>query len=1845
MIFENILLPLQNRIKTDSNMKQRFITLLMLLAAMPFLLFGQSYSALWKKAQEAEKKDLPQTQYDIIQKIVKKAEKEKAYGQLLKAELKGSQVMMAISTDSLTPAVERIRQRGEAAKDEALKIVYQTVLWKVCSVNSNIKIETRKPVLDEHICRVLANIKEDAYDPFVISGDDSGYFNDDLLSVVGYELRDFEPMYNYYKKVGNRKAACLTGAEAFEYDYFKLSELISQYQDLQEAGALAIARYNASKRFNSGEEMTVGEKVGYLEDAINRWGRWKGMNTLRNSLKSLTSSKMKVNYETRVNLPMQPMKIELSEIRNISSVTMSVYRVKANGDISLNPNDREDYKKLKPLLSSDPITVTKKFTGRQSYDIFEDSLNLEGLPVGVYMLEFTTSPSTEVERRLYFVTDIYTLSESQPGNKTRYVVVSATTGQPIPGAHLRIRQYKSYRDYVIHEYKVNSKGELNYTPDATGRQEVFAYTDEDKACPEMNAANRYRYYAADKEEQRTNIYTDRAIYRPGQTVHAAALLYNVIDGYKHSVVKGKQVSFTLRDANWKEVKRLSATTDDYGMCSVDFTLPSSGLTGVHTIQVNGNSYTFRVEEYKRPTFEVEFPEVKEDYKAGDTLEIRATARTYSGVPVQGASVEYTVVRRMAFWWWSYWRYYDGGFIGTGHDDTEVFTGEAVTDDDGTFVVRMPLTMPESNSPLFYNFIVTADVTDTGGETHRGTLSVPLGNRKTALSVDLDDQVLIDSKPTMTFHLRNAAGKDIDADVRYRIDDGNWQKIKTTVKCDLSALKLKSGEHTLEAAYEDNTIKREFVVFSIDDKRPATETDDWFWQSDTQFPNNGKPVTVQVGSSDSDVHIVYSVYSGDNIIETGAVDRTNELLNRRITYKESYGNGVVMSFAWVKNGKCYTHIAEILRPLPDKKLDLQWTTFRDRLTPGQQEEWTLTVTKDGKPVDAILMATMFDKSLDQLQKHSWRFTPFVHLPLPSVYWNYQVRNDVSLFLSLNWDRLEKKDLLPSKFDDSVYPTWYAFHNSQRMGRNLKYKVFEVYESRATGARPMLADAAVNEAADEEVRVVGYGISKKKESVEEDVQVQEETPQVQVRENLNETAFFYPQLTTDSLGNIALKFTLPESLTTWRFMGMAHTKDICYGMLESEAIAQKDVMVQPNMPRFIREGDKASITARIFNLTEKTITGTASLRLIDPETDKVVCNLSQPFSLGEKATGSSVFDLSEKMADISKYNVLICQVIASGNGFSDGEQHYLPILPSSERVTVTLPFTQIEPGTKDISLTSMVPADARDTKLTFEYTNNPAWLMIQALPTVGKPIDENAVSQAASYYANSIGKYLVDLQPKARTAFELWKKESGNETSLMSALEKNQELKDIVLNETPWVLDADRETEQKERLIDFFDENNMANRLTSAITKLEKLQRSDGSWSWWPGMPGSFYMTVTISEMLVRLNALTGTNAETGRMLSKAFRFMGEEVKDIVKEMKKEKWHSFPSLKTLQWLYLCSLDGRELPSDVQSANDYLMPLLKKEIRNQSIYEKAMTAVILSKTDPGLCKDYVKSLKEYTVYREEMGRYYDTRRAGYSWFDYKIPTQTIAIEAIQRITPEDTKCITEMQRWLLQSKRTQAWDTPINSVNAVYAFLWQQGEQHISPLSLDKENAAIKVDAQPLATPNATAALGYVKTVLPDAKAKQLSVGKTSDGVSWGAVYAQFTQATKNIADQGTGLKVKREIITPDGKTELKVGDRIKIRITIVADRDYDFVQVIDRRAACLEPVVQLSGYRNGAYCTPRDYTTNYYFDMFRKGEHVVETEYYIDREGTYETGTCTVGCAYAPEFRATTSSMTLKVNNKK
>ena len=1822
-------------------MKKCFTLLIVMM--IPIFMFGESYSSLWKKVEAASEKDLPQTEYELLQKIVAKAEKGKDYGQLLTAELQSADVMAHISPDSLRPAMERLQLRYEATIDVVLKTVYQTALHRVYNRNSSLDMTIEEPELTPELCEQLAQVKDATYSPFVIKGVNAAIFNNDLLHVVGYEVdnhRSFKAMYDYYKKVGNRRAACITAAQVYSYaSKNELDAIIKEYEDLPECGELGLARYRCIAYDQK------AEKLAYIQEAIGKWGSaWPRLkNTLENNRRELTNPEFRLMFDQQVVLPEQSQKVWLTDIRNLRSVSLTVYKVNAQGDIDISPNYADGYKKIKPLLGDVVYEKTCEFTGKTSYEFFDDSIAIKGLPVGVYMLEFQSNPSTQIVRRLYFVTDVYTIAEDQPGTEgVRYVVVSSRTGQPIADAHLHIKEYITYAAYDEYDVVIDAQGECFFkTKDVSRRREVFAYTDTDNACPVLNENSRYSYYDRDELVKKTCIYTDRAIYRPGQKVFVNAILYQVEHGMEQTAQSHVAVRFQLRDANNKVVSEESGTTDDYGACSCEFTLPSSGLTGSFCIRVNGQSHYIRVEEYKRPTFHVEFPEVKEAYAAGDTLTVKGNAMTYASVPVQGAKVSYKVVRRTAFWWWSYSHYWETATLGYRNDGNEIFQGETVTGVDGTFDVTMPLVMPETQYPMYYQFVVTADVTDSAGETHSGQLSLPLGNKKQALSVELEEKILIDDKPVMTFHLMNAAGKKLDAQVQYRIDGGNWQKTKTNVSLSVSDYQLKSGKHTLEATCEGDSLKREFVIFSLDDVSPATETDDWFYQSDSQFSNDGKPVTIQVGSSDKDVHIVYSVFSGKTVIKRGAVDRNNQLLNLKLTYEESYGNGLLLTFAWVKNGKCHTHLAKIQRPLPDKHLTLAWTTFRDRLKPGQQEEWTLTVKDcDGKPVDAQLMATLYDQSLDMLQSHSWSLVPYIDLPLPSNRWVYPSRTKVNDMAYNHWNSYTVKELVFSHFDSQVFPGFY-YNRFRRFSRGAMLSKGMAEEGvlleRVVEMEPPMAMAKtrqLDEKTNSQLDIETNGQGDKEEGNE----------QVQVRENLNETAFFYPQLTTDAEGRVALKFTLPESLTTWRFLGLAHTRDMYVGSIVGETVAQKDVMIQPNVPRFLRDGDQGAISARIFNTGEKNLTGKAQLKLLNPETNAVVYEQAQTVSLNAGDTTPVTFAVDASDLKLSEHSLLICQMIVSGKDFSDGEQHYLPLLPSQERVTVTMPITQHQPGTAKVDLAALIPADAKGGKLTFEYTNQPAWLMIQALPTVGNPSDDNAISQAASFYANSLGRYILKQNPQAKTAFDLWKQEKGDETSLTSALAKNQDLKDLLLNETPWVLDADNETEQKQRLADFFDENLMQNRLSDAVVKLNKLQRVDGSWSWWQDMPGSFYMTVAVSEMLVRLNEMAGEQLETKQMLSNAFGFMGKEIIEEVEELKKweKKGHevSFPSFKALEWLYLTTLDGRELPDEVVRANNYLLKLLKKEIKSQSIYEKALTAVILSKSNPKRAAEYAQSLKEWTVYREDIGRYYDTPRAGYSWYDYKIPTQTVAIEALQRLAASDQKTLDEMRCWLLQEKRAQAWDTPINSVNAVYAFL--QG----GSLKLSSDNAVVKVDDQPFDLPKATAAIGYVKVPI-SATSQTLTVDKTSEGTSWGAVYAQFVQTTHNIAASGSGITVKRELLDAKGSplsthpSPLKVGDRVKMRITIAADRDYDFVQVVDKRAACLEPVRQLSGWHQGSYCTPKDYTTNYYFDCLSKGTHTIESEYYIDRAGCYETGTCTVECAYAPEFRGLAPSITIEI----
>ncbi len=1819
-------------------MKSRFLAIATAILFISTSISGQTYQSLWKAVEEAQEKDLPQTAMTHLKKIEQKASKEiaatptvttNAYGQWLKAVLLHAKLQAEVAPDSLVPAVQRLEQREQVTKELALKAVYDVALASICeSLQSfdekwKVKSDTYHRQAMEHP-EVLAKTKCDGYTPFVIKEKDSELFGHDLLSIVGMELNEWQWLNRYYDQVGNRPAACLTGLHTV-HTIESVDSLIHIYSDLPEAGELAIKRYELMRD----DRFTAAQKDQWLEQSLQRWGGWKRANELRNERRALNNPCYQVNIATSVQEVNKPQMIHLTNLRNIERLTMHVYRTTLKGDTELDINNKNDLRQIeKTATLLEEHTRTLTFTGHASYEIFQDSLLLDGLPAGVYVLMFRTQQETQIKRMLYFVSGVRVIIQAQPHDKKRYVVVDATTGQPLKDAQLR---HSSNR--------------------------VFAFTPTDEFCPEVNDYGSYNFHERQYNSEHANLFTDRSIYRPGQTVHASAIVWKELSATDIQAVEGKHITFTLRDANWKVVAEQQATTDRYGKCGVTFTLPTGKLNGHFSIQTANGSASIRVEEYKRPTFQVEFADYKQSYQNGDTIAVEGKAMTYAGVPVQEGKVKYTVKRRIALWWMSYSRYWNGGAIGRGLQEVVMSEGEAVTKDDGTFSINMPMVLPRDlgSHSMFYHFVVEADVTDQAGETHHGTMTLPLGNKVTVLTCNLPEQVRSDQMPELIFSRLNAAGKEIAGTVRYRIDDGKWKECAANIhhpspntprNATLSKREhLSSGQHRLEAICGQDTLRTTFVVFSLNDKKPATKTHDWFYVSDTQFPNDGKPVTVQVGSSDPNLYIVYGIYAGDKEIESGAVEKDAALINRHFTYQEEYGNGLLLTFAWVKDGQCYRHQTFIRRPMPDKQLKLQWQTFRNRLTPGQQEEWLLTIQKpDGAAPDASLMAVLYDKSLDALQPHQWSFTPNIYLPRPYTYWKWQGWSGSQLHGSQHFKLLDVPYFSYSTFDRSVFPS-YIYYSSRRnrvMIRGAKPAAARsevmMMKQAAIGAMDVSGNEDAADAREEAV-TVGYGGSQQ--------QQEPATEQVQVRENLQETAFCYPTLTTAADGTVALRFTLPESLTTWRFMGIANTTDMFYGTIDGEAVAQKDVMIQPNIPRFVRMGDETQISARIFNTSDRNISGTARLQLLDPATEVVVFEQQQPFTVAAQQTDAATFVLSDTQFNTS---LLICKVTAEGEGFSDGEQHYLPILPNREYVTKTISYSQNEPGVKSIDLTPLFPQGTTQQKLTIEYTNNPAWLIVQSLPVIGQPCEHSAIDLAASYYSNRLAQTLIAQSPQVKGVFEQWKRTDSHRSPLTSHLSQNEELKDLLLAETPWGAAADREDEQRQHLADFFDENALNHRLEMTVAQLQKLQHANGSFSWYPGMEGCTDITVAIGEMLARLNVLTaspsrpavvnGSPIDISTLYEKATNYIDQQMVKLVEKMKQEekKGHRqhFPSFTALRWLYICAIDNRQLSASVKSANNYLVSLLKKDIKQQSIYEKAMTAVILAQRgEKAKAAEYVKSIREYSVYTEEMGRYFDTPRAYYSWYDYKIPTEVAALEAIQWVTPNDQQTVDEMRRWLLQEKRTQTWDTPINSTNAIYAFL--QGNS--TALTTTQPATVLAIDGSPIATATPTAGIGYVKTVSGATSAKTFTATKTSEGTSWGAVYAQFLQKTAEVEASQSGITIQREVLP---LTSLKVGDRIKIRITIDAARDLDFVQVVDRRASCMEPVQQLSGYRNGAYIVPKDAATHYFFGMMSKGRHVIETEYYIDRAGNYDTGTCTVGCAYAAEYRATAPSIRLSIS---
>ena len=1841
-------------------MKRNIMILLITVFAM-LQATAQTYDNLWKQADIIAQKDQPKSEIGVMKKIISKATVAKDYGQLLAAEIRQAILWREISPDSLTPNVKRMETEALKAKDPVLKAVRYAVLGKVYrEVNGKKSEEFFKKALEQP--ELLARNASTGYVPLTLKGVDGSSFNNDLLHLIGFEADSKEAyllMYTYYNKVENRGAACLCAyklIEKYRQDDVRevrkskylntIDSLIHVYQDIPEAGELAVEHFRFMEGATDAKPL---DKLNYINYALNRWGGWSRMNVLRNAQKRLTEPMFQVKDMPQVLRPGEKAWVQL-EVRNLQNLNIRLSRLNITADHEYDAQNEATYKMLlKKTTKLHQKDFSRNYYGRPDYETVKDSIEIDGnLPLGAYLME-VTSDNTGIapQRELFYVSNLAVMIQQLPDDRHRYVVVNATDGQPVPGAKIVLYD-RNYDDKtgkfkrVIHaRMTTDDQGEA-YFKNVDGK--VLIYTSADKFAPAKDIyLSRARYYEKKDDEVKYQLFTDRAIYRPGQKVHATAVSYIVKKGLDASVPgKSKELKFILRDANWKQMAEQKATTDEYGTASVDFELPKEGQTGQYSISVNGTATEYiRVEEYKRPTFEITFPKVNEKYTWGDTVVVKASAKTYAGVPVQGAKVEYQVTRRNQLWWW-----------GAGSAGQLVKTDSCVTREDGTFDVEIPLEASLSGKDeadmsdfmriaRFFNFEVSAIVTDISGESHEGVMSLPLGTKSTILTVNLPKRIEADSLKTVTFAYRNASGMPIASNLKYRIDGGEWKVAEANAPVAIkeyaassasSAHVWKSGVHQLEAICGTDTLQQKFTLFSIKDTHPMEPTTEWYYQTAKTFPHDGKPVYVQVGSSENGAHIVYSIIAGNKLLEKGTWELGDSIVTLPFTYREEYASGVVINYSFVKNGECYARKISIARPLPEKKLNITWKTFRDRLTPGQKEKWTLHVTTpDGKPAKAQLMSVLYDKSLDQLAEHTWEMSLGFSQWLPDCYWKSNLKYyKMGLAGTYPTKYYDEKELDVDKFDGKYF-SFYAYMQAMQLSK-LERSYGGTVEAVRMEKHSMVKDELVRDEA-KVMRSRGNQMARvgaAAPSVGKAFDVVEEMPQfaggsgsdagqyldkVQVRENLNETAFFYPALESDNQGNVAINFTLPESVTTWKFMGLAHDKEMRNGCLVDEAVAQKTVMVQPNLPRFLREGDKSTIVVKLFNTSDKKVNGNARMQILDAETQKVVWQKTQGYRIDAEGSATVSFDVQGL-----KEGVYINKVVAAGNGYSDGEQHYLPVLGNRELVVNTLPITLHQQGEQSFDLSRLFlnkegkqAKGAENAKVTVEYTNNPSWLMVKALPSISNPDEEDAISLMSAIYANTITTHVQ------------------KHLSLEKQTEQN----------------LSQENHSQQNL------SQETIRLQNQVEKLKKLQNADGSFSWWKGMKGSRYMTTSVAEMMVRLNAVAGVQKSTAKMLTSAINYLSWQTAQEVREMKKqeEKKHKVsPSEQALHYLYILSMDGRKMKQNQEADKTYLLEKMSKMTGDFTIYGKARAAVVLAKN----CQqnadyrekagEYLQSVNEYAVYREEMGRYYDTRKALYSWRNYKIPTQVSVIEAMQMLKPNDKQTIEELQRWLLMSKRTQSWDTPVNTVDAVYAFM--KGNE--SNWNRKAENAVLKLDGKLLPMPQDSTTLGYVRTEKAG-KASTLSINKKSDYTSWGAVYAEFKQPLSEIASAESGIKVRRVIVPAEsqgrGKAQAKVGEKVKVTLIITADRDYDFVKIVDKRAACLEPVNQLSGYQWGMECyvSPKDNTTNFYFDRLSKGKHFVEMEYYVDRKGDYQSGSCTAECTYSPEFGGRTEAYKMTVNN--
>ncbi len=1790
-------------------MKKRLNILLLCLAiALPGM--AQTYDALWNDVDKARANDLPQTALATLAEIEAKAVAEQNDAQLMRAHLVGATCRYDISPDSARRAWMRME---EALKRETRPVVkalwhvalgvwgeqgYGRRLLRTADERQGTAVHFRAALSD---LNALAETPAAAWQPLLrLYPTATTFYADDLLGAVGcaavnaYSLPHAERralahrIATLYEARANRNAALLA-----TLDSLCLNDKCTDADFLATAQKYADLPLNAKTytTWMSHAAMTPQAFYPEAKKALKRYAKTSEADALRDYVKQTERPMLQLDFAATLLYPGESTDV-LLEARNVRNAGIRLRRLALTA-AALQQTDGDD-KTLKKKTTGKAQTLTCTLPDTPPYEVRRDTLRLRLDAPGVYLCEWLTDGKA-LTHSLLHVSAVRPLQVSQPDGSVLLRLLDGKSGASLQGGALTL--YDSEMKQV-RRLEADADGAFRLPAGEQGIYRLFAAVEGDAYAPEFSRLYTWQTrYATNTAATRIQIFADRAIYRPGQKVNIGGVVFTQQGDYLQTESR-RTVKLALLDINRKTVDSLTVSTDELGSLGATLTIPPYCLPGHFSIKALSGAasavHYVRVEEYKRPTFEVANEKITKPYAAGDTVVLSAVAKTYSGIPLSGAKVNWTVKRE------AWMRMSEEAFR---------LSGTAQTDADGRFSIAVPLVLPEktakSSAYCRYFFHVNYDVIAENGETITGNATLHAANRAAWYDVAWAATIVKEHLPQVVISRRNAAGNDLGGAVAYRIEaDGrnvyasSCESGKPFSPSMLSS--LPSGAYNIIIGAESDSakaevVKQSFLLFSEKDKKPSGSAT--LWQH-IRTSAAGDTAYVMVGSPEQDVTLFYDLFTEDKVLENRVIHFSDSLLHFPLCYQPKYGDGATARFVFVKNGKLFETSAEVRKPKPDKRLMLSWETFRSRLQPGQQEQWRLSVKKpNGTPAAAAVMVRLYDAALDAFAKDGWGFTLFF-----------------PRHLGINRTEL----LTPS-----------AIHG-MKFARLMKQA-----DSKATVADRMAYGGLLSTSGETENAFVASEKGMAEEAV---------AP----RSNFAETAFFHPALRTDSTGSVGIDFTLPESLTSWNFNALAHSAAMDFGTLDTTIVARKDFMLQAALPRFLRSGDKAMLSATLRNLTTQTAQGVVRCTLTDAQSGKTVLSLAENFALQADSTQTFAFPF----APTADFPMLICRIVASGEGFSDGEEHYLPVFSDLVSISRSIPFSMTEKGTRIFALDTLLTKNATHRSLNVELTSNALWQVVAALPPLAETGGESATAWASRYYSLRLAEHLARTNSDLRHA--ITQLPDGAEEALLT--NHFAELAET----SPWLREAEQEKTRTKALKTLFDTDMTAARLASALHRLRALRNDNGAWSWYKGMPSNAYITLEVATLLARAASLTG-DTDTAAELQRAFEFLQSRVAEEVKEMKaaerKLKKELPASEFQLRYLYL-----RALMNITPDGNTkFLLDRAEKQDSRQTMYEKAIAAVVLAKAGrEAAAQLHLRSLMEHTVSNADMGRYFDTDRAQRSWQSYRIPTQTAAIEALSLLNGGEA--LPEMRLWLMQTKRTQLWQTSRATSDALYALLATSAD------------AATLADERPLwftlrsgkdivgfNAPTDASPTGFVSMTFDDTAAQRLwdkprkatlHVRKDSDGLAWGSITASCVVPAAEVKTEGRGLALDRRFeVMREGKWQplsadaaLSIGDRVRQVFTLTADRDYDFVSLRSARPACLEPVQPLSGYtwQKGlpSYRTVRDASNEYFFEKLPKGTHEFDEEFFIVRPGTYQSGIAELRSVYAPEFSATATPQTLR-----